>query len=354
MSSHSHAGVISKNHLWQKNRLKVCFAQKLKDLKDVKLPVNLESLSKTFTPFPDNIADLAIEAVKESFSIPLTAVEFYGFQDCGRHSDFDVALVYLDEPEALLTAGSIGDPHSKTSILIRSGFIDFFRKDWQLFQGFLIQNELSNKSAFQNGDAFSNDVLKRAIVHEFGHVLGLFHEHSRQDVPRFARLPLFDDFSKNIERMHLDLENSSYSSHEVSHFNINATMGYYWFTFMRLKLRLDAICSSSISFDDNRFHSFLNDFAGKLLFLDPKQYKNIFSQRSFDSRALCTTIEPILNLFTHHGDSLYLEGSDIEALKFGYLGDTTESAPSRPSQNLNELNEIFFESVSSYIQLFSI
>ncbi len=175
--SQAHAGVIDQDvRLWVKPRHEVitCFIESRRDLTPKVMMAREAS---------HNVRGVAAEmraqiqsAVEKSFSPSSTGIYFSGWRSCGETSNPDI---YIGEADLSVAgaAGSIGAPIGKktaSSIMISTGY----------FQKRVLERLRPVISAYQlqiDEDKVSLEIARtmgmKPIVHEFGHLAGLRHEH---------------------------------------------------------------------------------------------------------------------------------------------------------------------------------
>lgn len=184
-------GFAETQHLWDKRTLLVCFASTLDHLTGAAIELDRSESLEQLKIEPIHLADriLIKSAVARSFSLETTGIEFIGWQDCPSNEPemrkIDVVLFSAPFPQHSITAaaGCIGDPQKsvdkeRSSIRIEaSAFRDYpDRKEFLRFADFL-------GIGLSRAEISHLDVVYPSlqIVHEFGHVSGLRHEHCRLD-----------------------------------------------------------------------------------------------------------------------------------------------------------------------------
>ncbi len=182
--------------LWKKTELKVCFANRVADLKgtavDFKTLPNgkIESFSDLkIVPVPSDLQPLIQKAVSDSFTKEKTGIAFTGWKDCIAGS-FDVAIVYNqdfipdgDVSPRYLAAAEIGKPESfaRTSIRLNDSFRrGYYDQGISVTQKDLMDWNYPAATEFEdNWNNFGKYAFIKDVVHEFGHVAGLMHEQER-------------------------------------------------------------------------------------------------------------------------------------------------------------------------------
>lgn len=137
---------------WNKAEISVCFAGK-------GTTTRLENVEKGFADWKDDQMDLIQKALESEYTLERTGYAFVGFQRCQKNEKMDVVILrkpttspYAFKAAATATVGVQGIPPVK---------------DYSHARGLVVFT--------------SSGLNKTAIVHEFGHVIGLKHEHEHPE-----------------------------------------------------------------------------------------------------------------------------------------------------------------------------
>ncbi len=156
-------GLYEPQALWEKRILNICFFDESIDLERIRKHPDYKY------SFTTHIADQKIfieEILKANYNFGETGIEFSGFKDCRETPEIDVVILKADKTE-LHGIASMGDA-SKYSDLekrpLRSRSISYI--------------------------AISR-ITPYVVVHEAGHVLGLYHENARKEASQDPRCRLF-------------------------------------------------------------------------------------------------------------------------------------------------------------------
>ena len=201
---------------WQKSELQVCFSP------------NLDG--KAFTLEEQEVIKSAL--VRE-YTAEKTGAYFMGFKLCkkGNHLSADVTVMPFENlkngtPQNKylgLTSGIGQDGHAEMSM------------QWNFIKGTFTQKigiyeRGKNKVVVRmvSGRPFEGgmqplQVLELTALHEFGHVLGLRHEHARREAP----------YDLNCKVMETELSEEEYSTTvHFGNYDPNSIMNYCWMQFM--------------------------------------------------------------------------------------------------------------------------
>lgn len=192
-------GFGATSHLWSKpDQLTVCFVDQPRDLTNPALEIDPTTLDKDgyldlrktqFVSFPDELkADIEKE-VTHSFST--SPLKFIGWKKCSETPEAKVWVGFSKEAGVdRLTTAQIGDPSkynyrkSKTLIRINLGFLSMNQRQQKGVNSLLASRNVAINEALN--EQFWRDYNFAPIVHEFGHVAGLHHEHFRKETVDYA------------------------------------------------------------------------------------------------------------------------------------------------------------------------
>ncbi len=156
--SQVHASLFRSDSLWKKNTLSICFAEKTKELVKVKSGFGKYNFyNKSFSPSEK----LKLKSwVLENYSLEKTNITFSGFESCTDKKSADVIIYFLSY--------DLQENYYQT----REGFASIGAEGKSnLFpeaSGYVVFDRIFPK--------------KEIVVHEFGHLVGLAHEHNRPEM----------------------------------------------------------------------------------------------------------------------------------------------------------------------------
>lgn len=211
----ANAGIIEPKTLWDKNQVVACFYNSKSQL-DGTILKDYNHAKKHFKFRPKELSKnekrKVVDVVLRNFSAARTGIHFVGFKDCSETPQYDVVVMEAKGTIPLLSRPS--------------------------FNGRAVIGEEGVLSSLENGDTgfFGKSGListvaltvqkPGTIVHEFGHVAGLRHEHIHQDAYQDENcesplVPLDFDKPESIEKPHsTTLFHTSYDSQSI--------MNYCW------------------------------------------------------------------------------------------------------------------------------
>lgn len=192
----AYAGIIEPATLWEKNEIVTCFYNSEAQLAPTKLKT-VQGAKETYEFVPKELSrrekKKVAETVLKNFSAERTGIYFTGWKDCSDTEEYDLIVM-----EAKGLVPFITRPSFNGRAVIGE-------------DGSLARNEEGAIGFYEKSGAMPYVALTvqkaGTVVHEFGHVAGLRHEHIHQDA--FADencshpfLPL--DFTKpeTIEKPH--------------------------------------------------------------------------------------------------------------------------------------------------------
>lgn len=165
------AGIIEPHTLWEKNDLSVCFYERESQLKNT----NIESeqvARETFDFVPKKLSKRERvkikEAVLRNFTPELTGIHFVGFKSCDQMPDADIVVlegrskVFLFDTPGFNGRATIGE----------NGIFSIRRVDG--VKGFWMKSSKKPTVVLRTTKAGT-------VIHEFGHIAGLRHEHIHED-----------------------------------------------------------------------------------------------------------------------------------------------------------------------------
>jgi hypothetical protein len=183
------AGVHAKN-LWRHNEVTVCFAKgENKERKIFNRPVNIEN-------WTDKNKKKAQKWISGDYRPERTGIHFTGWKSCEEMQEADIILYYSNNEKFMLA------PEGQIGGFANVGPLKSPLAGSHRALGYVIMN--------------SNGFYKSTIIHEFGHVAGLAHEHNHPNATKSAlcnviKPQLFDEY-----------EYEPYDSKSVMHYCSNA------------------------------------------------------------------------------------------------------------------------------------
>ena len=159
LSFSAQASIYGSYYLWPKQEIKTCFAR------GDKLPRTDGKYVLKFRDWNKSQKAKIKRWVQEEYSSERTGIHFVGFEDCGVNPDIDVAIFYNQNSkiDSLVHGGMDG--------LASLGTMGARILMYPLIKGFVV----ISKTGLDKG----------TVVHEFGHVAGLDHEHEHPDAVRY-------------------------------------------------------------------------------------------------------------------------------------------------------------------------
>ena len=209
------AGIIEPKTVWDKKRITACFYNEKSQLDGTS--VGSYDLARSRFRFrPKELSrrekQKVVDVVMRNFSEARTGIHFVGFKDCSETSNYDVVVMEAKGNIPLLSRPSfngravIGEDGELASLA--NGDTGFFEKSGRIPTVALTVQKAGT------------------IVHEFGHVAGLRHEHIHDDAfgDKNCENPIIPlDFEKpeSIEKPHsTTLFYTNYDSQSI--------MNYCW------------------------------------------------------------------------------------------------------------------------------
>ena len=247
----SQSALIQMDQLWPKSRLslRVCYAQSISDLKDTAISFKLighrvETVSDlSLVPFHENLKPLIQHAVEASFTSAKTGITFVGWKNCSEEAADVVVFYDLDHVDEnsneplQLAAGTRGKSKdfSRNSIRINDSALNGFRNGLSTALKDLSDWHYGPTDSIEkNWDHYGQYVFVKNMVHEFGHVAGLRHEHERFNL---TELRAYDTSIDHYYSEDLDSKNTLYQKNheyvsraEVQEFGVknpNSSMHYF-------------------------------------------------------------------------------------------------------------------------------
>lgn len=164
------AGIYETKVLWSRKEVQVCFYDNPSQLEDTTLK-NKKEMHLKYRVDPDEFSEKAKKRIKNvilsEFSESQTGISFHGWQDCSKVDDsqVDVRIIrsrgvpfyFLRKAAPFDGSASVGE----NGIIEKQGYIKGLQS--------------------QKAHVLLTKTKKAFIVHEFGHIAGLRHEHLHPD-----------------------------------------------------------------------------------------------------------------------------------------------------------------------------
>lgn len=138
----THAGVVWK-YPWQTKKISTCFTRAEAKIRDIGV------LRTEIHDWSSEEKETLKQLLSQEYSIERTGVEFVGFKDCDAHPQADIVLFKARNGGLLGGQASVGPK--------RKGYVEGYPNA----RGYVLLYDLNLTN----------------VTHEFGHVLGLQHEH---------------------------------------------------------------------------------------------------------------------------------------------------------------------------------
>ncbi len=176
------AGIIEPHVIWDKKELKTCFFSENDQLALTRLQTK-QNTKDYFDFSPKSLTKRKRENVRNiilnEYTEARTGIHFTGFKDCSEVSDPDVIVMRAAAKIFLLDM-----PEFRGRAVI--GEDGFFQIESDNEGNFVLQKDGTYNEGFFNKSGKTAFVALRTmnagtIVHEFGHVAGLRHEHIRAE-----------------------------------------------------------------------------------------------------------------------------------------------------------------------------
>ncbi|MBS1959811.1 MAG: hypothetical protein JST80_10090 [Bdellovibrionales bacterium] len=184
--STAHAGYVNETHLWKNQEVPVCFANSAEPIQDVNLPLRKSATfidNGRITIRPETADDLKVkpltvemkalirQVIEISFTASATGIHYVGFNDCPPALDRGIAIYFNDiKDDYELASSNIGQYAEVQTVKIGAGALSDFQTP-----------VVKGADPAKEWDEFGQSYFLTAVVHEFGHAAGLWHEHERAD-----------------------------------------------------------------------------------------------------------------------------------------------------------------------------
>jgi len=164
------AGIVEPKVLWEKNQITTCFYDKESQLSLTRLKSRKDTL-KDYNFKPRELSrrekKKVMETVLKDFTPERTGIHFVGWKDCSKTDNPDLIVMEAKGKVPFLTRPTFNG----RAVIGEDGLAE--------------QDEHGNFGFFQKTGLVSHLALytqnKATVIHEFGHVAGLRHEHIHED-----------------------------------------------------------------------------------------------------------------------------------------------------------------------------
>ena len=158
ISESSYAAVFSRLDIWNKSKIEVCFYNPINSTfyHPTKKSKKLDGSAAILVRPTEELKLFSKQILQQNYSREETIIEFVGWKDCDVTTKYDVILVFSDEP--------LGSGESNM-------YSDFDR---------MHLNYLTTTIGLGTVNAENLSLtpeMKHVLIHEFGHLAGLGHEH---------------------------------------------------------------------------------------------------------------------------------------------------------------------------------
>lgn len=177
-----YAGVGKIDKLWNKRSVTVCFASKDHKKTTMEYGENGEIkpiAAKVFGPWEKELQEKVKNWINTEYTIERTGISFVGWSECSEGIKTEDIAIYLSSNKKSNVPSSMSQ-HGMASIG-KNGHIDVDtnKKAFAYFlHPDLVREDMKEKVSAKNSEL----VFKQNIIHEFGHLAGLMHEHERDEL----------------------------------------------------------------------------------------------------------------------------------------------------------------------------
>ena len=301
----SETSIVTKNYKWDKKELTVCFMDSKEQFESYeKQNLFVEKSNATafnLLPLFDKQKKDIQTAVEISFNKENLGLKFIGWKTCTDAEIPDVAVGFSYSPfQVDLSVSAIGDPSKR----YKTKKINIVRLNLGYYT-YLDENALEISQRHNADRALQSQMIEdyksydiiSSIVHEFGHIAGLHHEHYRTDsyeMMKAADINFNSNSAKNLivsnEQLKLSASEESKDFQFVGEYDPFSAMNYMrGSNYIMLEIALDCLEKKHDSLSPEEFK----------IVCDYNQIKK-FTRRDSNEN--------------------YLSVGDIEALKVLYLG----------------------------------
>lgn len=180
--SSSFGAVAKLDKLWPTSNIKVCFASK--DHKLTTIEYNdlghLSSLSpKVFGKWDEHLKTKVKSWINNEYKKEITGVFFSGFEDCSSELKNEVVAIYISSDS--ITNVPANMKHHGMASIANNGHLDFSinKKAYAYFlHPKLVKLDMGTSYSVEEIEL----IFKQNVIHEFGHLAGLLHEHDREEI----------------------------------------------------------------------------------------------------------------------------------------------------------------------------
>lgn len=177
----STAGSYSSSNPWQTNKIPVCFENKDNGQTTLALTTDgsISNERKALSKWTPELKERVKSIINSEYTIEKTGVQFIGWTDChARISDSPQAHIFVsvDDANRMLRSSEYG----RSSIGINSQYKNVEDKD--PFVYFQHPKAIAGDFKLKNRNGNADFYWESVIIHEFGHLAGLLHEHEHKEI----------------------------------------------------------------------------------------------------------------------------------------------------------------------------
>lgn len=303
----AHAGLTDLSVKWERSELVTCWVDQPAQILNPQLAfrrMQKELVDEKIKLPPAQLASKIQRAVTRSFAN--SGLPFVGWKNCSITAKPDVMVVYSEHPYQAFSAGATGDPSKNLESRFVGTTINSVRINASYFEVPPMMAETDqlmlrmNYGAIKGSEAIvkkqTGEMSLMDVVHEFGHVAGLQHEHCRVDKTIHQKIDFESGYTKTNEYVAERIPREAYQQNtnlkDVGTYDVFSAMNYSWNYLFFYLLKMKVYCSA---FADKNLNICQIDKIDRLL--------------------------PKMN--AAHG---YLSPGDLETLRYVYLKEEPKDA----------------------------